>query len=52
MITISERKRKITLIVYQECLAKSKQMRAAQDWRSSIGNSAEFPARAEQRVRV
>jgi len=31
MITISERKRKITLIVYQECLAKSKEIQAAQD---------------------
>jgi len=52
MMTINEMKRKITLVVYQECLAKSKQIRAAKDWRSSIGNSAEFPARAEQRGRV
>jgi hypothetical protein len=42
MITISARERKITLTVYQERLAKSKQIRAAQDRRSSISNSAEF----------
>jgi hypothetical protein len=39
MIIINERKRKITLVVYQECLAKSKQIGAAKDWRSSVGNS-------------
>ena len=47
MVTISERKRKITLIVYQECLGESKQIRASKNWRSSIGNSTEFQARAE-----
>jgi hypothetical protein len=45
MIPISERKRKITLVVYQERLAMSKQIMAAKDWRLSIGNSAEFGAR-------
>jgi len=47
MISNRERERKITLIVKQEFLAKSKEIRTAQDRPSSIGNSAEFRPRAE-----
>jgi hypothetical protein len=38
MMTISERKRKITLVVYQECLAKSNklELRKIGDHRSGI----------------
>jgi hypothetical protein len=41
MITIGERKRKITLIVYQERLAKSKEIRVSPGaWYKGLYNAA------------